>query len=82
MILLSLAIPIFITADSLLHIYHIQFDQTLKNIEEGQLYDELYNISNELLKDSMKDYYNAVDTDNNYYLKETANALQDLLHLS
>jgi hypothetical protein len=30
----SLCILIFITSDSLLHIYHIQFDETLKNIEE------------------------------------------------
>jgi hypothetical protein len=27
-------IPIFITTDSLLHLYHIQFDETLRQIEE------------------------------------------------
>jgi len=29
-------VPIFITSDSLLHLYHIQFDETLKRIEEKE----------------------------------------------
>jgi hypothetical protein len=57
----SLGIPIFITSDSLLHIYHIQFDETLKNIEERQFYHELLDISKELLNDLIIDYYNATN---------------------
>ena len=32
-------VPIFITSDSLLHLYHIQFDETLRIIEEKEFYD-------------------------------------------
>ena len=32
--LINREIPIFITSDTLLHLYHIQFDEILKNIEE------------------------------------------------
>ena len=30
----KLEVPVFVTSDSLLHMYHIQFDETLKEIEE------------------------------------------------
>ncbi len=49
-------IPIFITSDSLLHLYHIQFDETLRQIEEREFYDALWGISKELLDDSVKQY--------------------------
>ena len=45
-------IPIFITSDSLLHLYHIQFDETLRQIEEKEFYDAIWLISQELLADS------------------------------
>jgi len=52
-------IPIFITSDSLLHLYHIQFDETLRQIEEKEFYDDIWKISAELLTDSMEEYKNA-----------------------
>jgi hypothetical protein len=51
-------IPIFITSDSLLHLYHIQFDETLRQIEEREFYDTIWEISKELLNDSIDDYNN------------------------
>ena len=38
-------IPIFITSDTLLHLYHIQFDQTLKGIEEREFFDNILDLS-------------------------------------
>ena len=52
-------IPIFITSDSLLHLYHIQFDETLRQIEEREFYDRIWEISNELLDDSVGKYNGA-----------------------
>jgi len=52
-------IPIFITSDSLLHLYHIQFDETLRQIEEREFYDRIWEISNELLKVSVEKYNRA-----------------------
>lgn len=49
-------VPLFITADSLLHLYHIQFDETLRQIEEREFYDTIWEISLLLLNDSVKDY--------------------------
>jgi len=47
-------IPVFITSDSLLHLYHIQFDETLRQIEEREFYDSIWEISEELLEKSEK----------------------------
>jgi len=49
-------IPVYVTADSLLHVYHIQFDETLKDIEEREFYEDLYILSNELKIDSADKY--------------------------
>ncbi|MEA2033056.1 MAG: DUF3160 domain-containing protein [Euryarchaeota archaeon] len=51
-------IPVFITSDSLLHLYHIQFDETLRQIEEREFYDAIWEINMELLNDSVEDYNN------------------------
>ena len=47
-------IPVFITSDSLLHLYHIQFDETLRQIEEKEFYDKIWEISKKLLEKSSK----------------------------
>jgi len=47
-------IPLFITSDSLLHLYHIQFSETLRQIEEKAFYDGIWNISRSLLEDSIE----------------------------
>jgi len=41
-------LPIFVTSDSLLHLYHIQFDETLKGIEERQFYADAIALSRTL----------------------------------
>ena len=52
-------IPIFITSDSLLHLYHIQFDETLRQIEEKEFYDTIWTIDKKLLEESIRDYNSA-----------------------
>jgi hypothetical protein len=49
-------IPVFITSDSLLHLYHIQFDETLRQVEEREFYDTIWDISMTLLNESVEDY--------------------------
>jgi hypothetical protein len=46
----TLEVPVFITTDSLLHLYHIQFDETLRIIEEREFYDAIWDISLALLE--------------------------------
>jgi len=58
-ILKKIEIPIFITSDSLLHLYHIQFDETLRQIEEKEFYDKIWNISKTLLEVSQENYQKA-----------------------
>lgn len=56
-ILKNLELPIFVSSDSLLHVYHIQFDETLREIEEEHFYDDLWTISEMMLAKSEADYY-------------------------
>ena len=49
-------IPIFITADSLLHYYHIFFDTTLMKLERDLFYNDVWEMSEELLEESIKQY--------------------------
>ena len=49
-------VPIFITTDSLLHLYHIQFDETLRQIEEKEFYDTLWKTDLTLLSASIEMY--------------------------
>ena len=42
-------IPPFVTVDTLLHIYHLQFDQTLKSIEEREFYGSMTEFSRAML---------------------------------
>jgi len=50
------SIPIFITTDTLLHLYHIQFDQVLKSIEEREFFNTLLNLSKTLFDYSQQEY--------------------------
>ncbi|MDY6822078.1 MAG: DUF3160 domain-containing protein [Deferribacterota bacterium] len=52
-------IPLFITTDSLLHLYHIQFDETLRQIEEKEFYDYIWEISNTLFNKSVNAFNSA-----------------------
>ncbi|MFO8056208.1 MAG: DUF3160 domain-containing protein [bacterium] len=49
-------IPVFVTSDSLLHLYHIQFDETLRHIEEKEFYDDLLGLSR-AFRDEMQDRF-------------------------
>ncbi len=44
-------IPIFVTADTLLHVYHIQFDEALREIEELEFHRTLVQLTQALLAD-------------------------------
>ncbi|MFA5102829.1 MAG: DUF3160 domain-containing protein [Candidatus Thermoplasmatota archaeon] len=61
-------IPVFVTSDTLLHLYHILFDQTLKGIEEREFFDGILDLSNALFEKSMQDYETFTHPD----LKEAA----------
>jgi hypothetical protein len=54
--LLRQEIPIYITCDTPLHLFHIQFDETLKEIEESVFYPDILEVTRVLLKGSEKDY--------------------------
>ncbi len=47
-----LEIPIFVTTDTLLHLYHVQFDDTLKEIEEREFYGGLISMTRALLAEA------------------------------
>lgn len=49
-------IPIFITSDTLLHLYHIQFNEILKRLEEEEFFDELIDMSLAMMDRAMQDY--------------------------
>ena len=51
-------VPIFVTSDTLLHLYHIQFDEILKGAEEREFFDALLDMSAAMLKRSGQDYDN------------------------
>jgi hypothetical protein len=42
-------VPLFVTADTLLHLYHVQFDETLKDIEEREFYKDIVALAEALL---------------------------------
>jgi hypothetical protein len=48
--------PIFVTTDTLLHLYHIQFNEILKRIEEEEFYNQLIDMSQVMLKRAESDY--------------------------
>jgi len=47
-------VPIFITSDSLLHLYHIQFDETLRDIEQRQFAADALALSKALQAEAIK----------------------------
>ncbi len=61
-------IPLFVTSDTLLHLYHIQFSQILKGIEEREFFNILLHITKALYDQSITDYETFTDVD----LKEAA----------
>ncbi len=49
-------IPIFVTSDTLLHLYHIQFNEILKIIEENEFFDAIKAMSQAMLNASSNSY--------------------------
>jgi len=49
-------VPIFVTSDTLLHLYHIQFNEILKRIEEEEFYNQLIDMSQAMLERAEADY--------------------------
>jgi len=48
--------PIFITTDTLLHLYHLQFDETLRDIEEREFISDINDLTAALLNDALGHY--------------------------
>ena len=55
-LLAELGVPIYVTSDSMLHLYHVQFDYLLSDIEEKRLLPELIELTNILLEESEEQY--------------------------
>ncbi|MGB2821608.1 MAG: DUF3160 domain-containing protein, partial [Phycisphaerae bacterium] len=53
-----LEVPVFVTADTLLHLYHVQFDETLKDVEEREFFDDVLSLS-QLISSEASDLYAA-----------------------
>jgi hypothetical protein len=49
-------IPAFVTIDSMLHIFHKQFDHILKTLEKERFLGDITNLSDALLEASFEDY--------------------------
>ena len=47
-------LPLFITSDSLLHLYHIQFDETLKDVEDREFFKDATLISKAIQAEATK----------------------------
>ena len=56
-------VPIFITSDTLLHLYHIQFNETLKRIEEEEFFDQLIDMSQAMLERAIENYESFTNSD-------------------
>ncbi len=54
-------IPIFVTSDTLLHLYHIQFNEILKRLEQEEFFDELINMGLAMEERSLSDYNSLSD---------------------
>jgi len=61
-------IPIFVTSDTLLHLYHIQFNEILKRLEEEEFFDGLIDMSLAMMERAKGDYQSFDDAS----LKEAA----------
>jgi hypothetical protein len=58
---LSYSIPIFVTTDSLIHTYHIYFDNALKSIEKEYLINSSREMTNLMLNITKEQYENTND---------------------
>ena len=49
-------LPVFVTSDTLLHLYHIQFDETLKGVEEREFYPDILAMTKAMYEASLAAY--------------------------
>jgi len=49
-------VPVFVTSDSLLHVYHVLFDEILKCVEEKEFYGKLVVMTRALFDESLRQY--------------------------
>lgn len=49
-------IPIFVTTDTVLHLYHIQFDEILKSVEKRVFFNDITELSRAMMEKSEVDY--------------------------
>ena len=49
-------VPLFVTSDTLLHLYHVQFDETLKDMEEREFYGDARALTAALLDNALELY--------------------------
>ena len=61
-------VPVFVTVDAMLHVFHEQFDYILKTLEKDLFISDIENLTDAMLAASIVDYNGAVDVD----LKEAA----------
>jgi len=52
----NMEVPVFVTTDSVLHLYHIQFDETLREIEQKEFYPDLTEFSRVFQAESLSRY--------------------------
>jgi hypothetical protein len=65
-------VPVFVTTDSVLHLYHIQFDETLRVIEEKEFYPDLVKFSRAFQQEMQKRYDGAGGREKAAYQKGLA----------
>lgn len=56
-------IPSFITTDTVLHMYHLFYDNFLSNLEENVLFDKLTQLNQKMLEGSIKQYEELSDNE-------------------
>jgi len=52
----DMELPVFVTSDTLLHLYHIQFDETLKGVEEREFYPDILAMTKAMYETSLSTY--------------------------
>jgi len=56
-------LPVFVTTDSILHLFHVVFDCSLRMIEDQTFYPMIYDVTRYAFQKSLSDY-NAISHDN------------------
>ncbi len=68
----ELPLPVYVTVDTLLHLYHLQFDQTLKGIEEREFSPAMAEFSRKMLDGSLALYEGTAAGEETEAIREAA----------